>query len=150
MNKISQIIAILVIGIIIVGGGVFFFMRDRKDTTTPAVTETTEQPNTEVEPASPYADGTYTKTGSYTTPGGTEQIELTLELQKGIVSGASVKPLGKAPQSKQFQAKFISGFESQVVGKKIEDLNLTHVSGSSLTPKGFNDAVSKIKVEAQA
>ena len=37
-----------------------------------------------------------------------------------------------------------------VVGKKITDVKLDKVSGSSLTPKGFNDALEQIKTLAKA
>jgi hypothetical protein len=37
-----------------------------------------------------------------------------------------------------------------VVGKNISELQLTKVSGSSLTPQGFMDALEKIKAEAQS
>jgi hypothetical protein len=35
------------------------------------------------------------------------------------------------------------------VGKNINDLKLTKIAGSSLTPMGFNDAVAKIKMKAK-
>ncbi len=37
-----------------------------------------------------------------------------------------------------------------VVGKKIDEVQLTKVAGSSLTPKGFMDALEKVKTEAKA
>lgn len=155
MNKKGKIVLILILVLIIVAGAVFFSTKN--DANAPAITETTGQTNTETntsatpnEVVSPYKDGRYTAMGTYSIPGGTEEVEVTVELQQGIIRNSSVKIKAKAPQSKQFQDKFISGFASQVIGKKIDDLNLKHVSGSSLTPKGFNDAISKIKVEASA
>jgi hypothetical protein len=41
-------------------------------------------------------------------------------------------------------------YKQYVVGKKIDEVQLTKVSGSSLTPQGFNDALAKIKAEAKS
>jgi len=97
-----------------------------------------------------YKDGTYSAEGDYQSPGGAESIQVTLVLANGIVTDATVVSDATRPNSVSFQNLFISDFKQYVVGKNISDLNLTKVSGSSLTPKGFNDAVAKIKVEAQA
>jgi 23S rRNA (uracil1939-C5)-methyltransferase len=54
------------------------------------------------------------------------------------------------PQLSKFLKENVpTDFFIQVVGKNIEELNLTVVNGSSLTPKGFMDALAKIKVDAQ-
>lgn len=58
--------------------------------------------------------------------------------------------LATDPNSKRFQGEFADGYKAQVIGKPIAEVFLTKVSGSSLTPKGFNDAVEKIKSEAKA
>jgi hypothetical protein len=46
------------------------------------------------------------------------------------------------------QGKFKEGFEEAVVGKPLDEIALTVVNGSSLTPKGFMDALTKVKLEA--
>jgi uncharacterized protein with FMN-binding domain len=97
-----------------------------------------------------YKDGTYTATGNYTSPGGAESIEVTVTLADGVITDASVVSDAFRPESKMMQGQFISGFKAQVVGKKITDVKLTKVSGSSLTPKGWNDAIAKIQAQAQA
>ncbi|KXK09170.1 MAG: hypothetical protein UZ21_OP11001000228 [Microgenomates bacterium OLB22] len=48
------------------------------------------------------------------------------------------------------QGLFAEGYKTQVVGKSIDELKLDVVNGSSLTPKGFEDALQKIKTEAAA
>lgn len=52
-------------------------------------------------------------------------------------------------ESRKYMSKFSSGYKSLVVGKNISTLSLGKVSGSSLTGKGFNDALSKIKAQAK-
>ena len=37
-----------------------------------------------------------------------------------------------------------------VVGKNIDEVAITKVAGSSLTPKGFTDALEKIKADAKS
>lgn len=107
-------------------------------TTTPAITNPK------------YKDGAYSMEGDYQSPGGAESIQVTLVLKNDIVTEATAVANATRPMSVNFQQAFISGFKQYVVGKNINEVNLTKVSGSSLTPKGFNDAVAKIKIEAQA
>ncbi len=97
-----------------------------------------------------YKDGSYTADGSYTTPGGQEMIGVTLTLANGVVTEVEVEEKGIKPISKEKQADFAKNYKTQVVGKKIDEINLTKVSGSSLTPKGFNAALELIKAEAGA
>lgn len=104
--------------------------------------ETTETTNT-------YQDGTYSVVGEYQSPGGSESIDVTLTLQDGIITDANVISNAERPTSVKMQGQFISGYQAEVIGKNIDDVQLDVVSGSSLTPKGFNDAVEKIKQQAQ-
>lgn len=97
---------------------------------------------------SAYQDGEYTVMGEYTSPGGPEQIEVSLTLENGVVVDAEVVPQATLPISQQMQNAFTGGYEEFVIGKSIDEVELTKVAGSSLTPKGFNDAVEKIKQEA--
>lgn len=99
--------------------------------------------------AAVYKDGTYSATGSYFSPGGPDQIGVTLTLSKDIVTGVSVTPEPGDPMSANYQNQFISGYKAYVVGQNIADIHLTKVSGSSLTPIGFDDALAKIKAEAK-
>jgi uncharacterized protein with FMN-binding domain len=124
-------------------------------TPVPTATATSASNNSSASPAasvsgSDYADGSYTSTGRYVSPNGNEQIEVTLTLQDDIVTAANVVSNATNPNAKQFQGEFINSYKSQVIGKDIDSLNLGKVSGSSLTPKGFNDALAKIKSEAKS
>jgi hypothetical protein len=106
--------------------------------------------STAAQPASAYKDGTYELNGVYTTPGGQREVGVTLTLANGVITDAEAEVLAEDATSKRFQGEFVNNFEPMVVGKSIDEVSLTKVAGSSLTPKGFNDAVSKIKVEAGA
>ncbi len=100
--------------------------------------------------AAAYKDGIYSAVGNYVAPSGAEAIDVTLTVKDGMVADATVDATATNPASKQWQATFIAGYKEQVVGKKLSDLSLSKVSGSSLTPKGFNDALNEIRDQAKA
>ncbi len=106
-------------------------------------------PTTASQVASMYKDGNYDATGSYVSPGGEEEIEVKVTLKDDVITDATAISKATRPESKNYQGQFVDGFKAQVIGKNINEVNLTKVSGSSLTPKGFNDAISKIKAEAK-
>lgn len=113
---------------------------------TPPVTKPTEtEPKDGV-----YVDGTYSATGNYVSPAGPEEIAVTLTLKSDIVTDVTVVPKATNPKSVFMQGQFVSGYKALVVGKKIDDVQLTKISGSSLTPIGFNEALVEIKAEAKA
>lgn len=114
---------------------------------TPAVTAAADVPK---QTASIYKDGTYTATGSYMSPGGYDQITVTLIIANGIVTDATVVSGAGDGTSQRYQDRFIAGYKPLVIGKDIATLNVSRVSGSSLTPIGFNDAVAQIKTAAKS
>lgn len=95
-----------------------------------------------------YADGTYEAVGGYNSPAGKEEISVSLTLEDDVVVATSMEVLATNPTSKLLQKRFQEGYEAEVIGKTIDDLSLTVVNGSSLTPEGFNAAVEEIKKEA--
>ncbi len=97
-----------------------------------------------------YKDGTYKAEGSYQSPGGAESVGVSITLQGDVVTAVTVTPEAKSGNSKQYQTAFASGISGEVVGKKIDDLKVSKVSGSSLTSGGFNQALETIKGEAKA
>lgn len=97
-----------------------------------------------------YKDGTYMEIGEYMSPGGQEELDVTITLKDGVISDVQVISKAFRPNSVRFQGEFVANYKRQVLGKNIDEVNLTKVSGSSLAPKGFNDAVEKIKTEAKA
>lgn len=97
-----------------------------------------------------YKDGMYRVVGNYTSPGGPEHLDVNLTLKDGVVTAAEVTPQAILPMSQRYQAQFINGYKEFVIGKKIDAISIGKVSGSSLTPKGFADALAKIKSQAKA
>ncbi len=97
-----------------------------------------------------YKDGVYTQLGTYKSPAGPEEIEVKLTLKKDIIVEAEVTVKAENKISKAKQDAFVANYKEMVVGKNIKDLSLGKVAGASLTPKGFNDAVEKIKGAAKS
>lgn len=149
----------LIIGlfVLIVAVAIFGYEATKKKETAPvtatAPTQTPTKKEAATEPTKAtlaYKNGTYTVTGDYTSPGGPEEIEVTLTLKGDVITSAEVVSKAEHPISKEKQADFISGYKPLVVGKSVDEVKLDKVSGSSLTTKGFNDALEKIKSEAKA
>lgn len=99
---------------------------------------------------SKYKNGTYSAVGVYYSPEGQESINVSVTLTNGIVTDSTVTGNATNGRSVRYQQMFIGGFKSLVIGKSIDAISLDYVSGSSLTPAGFNDALSQIKTKAQA
>ena len=97
-----------------------------------------------------YKNGTYIAVGSYQSPAGTEQISVTVTLVNDVITNTSAVSMANDRTSSRYESRFIGGYASQIVGKNIDTVQLSYVSGSSLTPSGFNDALSKIKSSARA
>jgi len=116
------------------------------ETTTPASDTDT---NTDAV-TSAYKDGTYSATGSYSSPGGRESIKLTVTIKDGIIVSTSLDEKASNGEAKEYQDDFDSGYKTLVVGKNIDEVSLSRVAGSSLTSNGFNDALDEIKSDAKA
>lgn len=99
--------------------------------------------------AEAYADGTYEAQGSYANPGGQSSVDVTMTIADNAVTKVEVAP-GASGTSLSYQKQFIAGIDPEVVGKSLNDIEVTKVSGSSLTSGGFNDALAQIKSEAAA
>ena len=97
-----------------------------------------------------YKDGSYSADGNYVSPNGTETVGVTLTLAGGAVSDVQITQHPSNPNTRKFQGEFAGGIQSQVVGKGLDEIKVSKVAGSSLTSGGFNQAVEKIKSEAQA
>ncbi|RKR76563.1 hypothetical protein [Frondihabitans australicus] len=96
-----------------------------------------------------YKNGTFSSNGSYSSPGGQETINVSLTIADDSVKAVTVKTVKADPTAQQYEQQFIGGISSAIVGKKIDDLNVTNVAGSSLTSQGFNAALTKIKAAAK-
>lgn len=96
-----------------------------------------------------YEDGEYTETGGYQSPAGPEEVGVTLTLESDVVTAVEVEPMPENPTTKVYQERFAGGISEAIVGRKLDDLSVDKVAGSSLTSGGFNDAVDTIKSEAR-
>lgn len=103
---------------------------------------------TSTDATAPYTDGTYTAEGAYRTPETVETISVTLTLEDDVVTDVEVVGDPIAPETTKYQGQFIAGIADVVVGKKLDELQVDRVAGSSLTSGGFDQAVVKIKDEA--
>lgn len=147
---IIAVVVVLLIVISVIGFNTMNSKKTTEDVTTNGTPNTNEANGTETPNTSAYKNGTYTQVGEYVSPGGPETVSVTLTFTDGVISDAVVTPQAVRPISKEKQADFTANFKPFVIGKNIDEVMLTKVSGSSLTPKGFNDALDKIKAEAQS
>lgn len=96
----------------------------------------------------PYKDGSYTADGGYTAPSGNESITVTLTIADDKVTAVKIGTHATDPNAVQYQTDFADGIASQVVGKDVDSLGVSRVSGSSLTSAGFRAALETIKKQA--
>ena len=161
-KKLSPVVVALIV-IVLVGISVAAVVIAQKPKEETAVTETAQKETaseTETQTETPatmssteaatYKDGTYTQKGRYVSPGGAESVDVTVTIANDIITAATVKGNASRGESKGYQAEFIDGFKSKVVGKDIDEVSLSRVAGSSLTSNGFNTALKLIKADAQA
>lgn len=164
MKKITSSIVVL-----LAATGIFAYIYTRTPEIRDSISETETEDENEIETAKDtntttidtttpvvenkkaiYKDGEYKVVGKYKSPAGNEDLQVTITLKNNIVVSSVVTPASKSDESLEYQGKFNSGYSAQVIGKNIDTINVTKVSGSSLTPKGFNDAIAKVKVAAKA
>lgn len=145
-----RIIGVIAIGLIAIGGTATAVVLNKQTDTTPPSTTTTSSPNNTTPSTSgtAYKNGSFSANGSYRTPGGTETISVSVTLKDDVITSVSVTGNGRG-DSAEYQSMFKSGVSSLTVGKDIDDVKLSRVSGSSLTSTGFNSALDTIKTEAR-
>ncbi len=97
-----------------------------------------------------YKDGTYTADGSYQTPETVEKITVSITIAGDTVTAVKVTGDPQASETEHYQSQFIGGISAQVVGKKLDEISVSRVSGSSLTSKGFTQALATIRTEAKS
>lgn len=116
---------------------------------TAATTPSTGAPPTTAAGGAEYKDGTYSADGTYVSPNGTETVGVQLTLAAGTVTDVQITQHPSNPNTRKFQGEFAGGIAAQVVGRNIDELNVSKVAGSSLTSGGFNKALEQIKSEAR-
>ena len=95
-----------------------------------------------------YADGSYQANGTYTSPNGSENIIVAVTLEDDIVTEVDVTTNPNNPTTEFYQNAFAEGIAAEAVGVDIDLLDVTRVSGSSLTSGGFREAIATIKADA--
>lgn len=154
MNKIMMPTVIVAL---IVFAAIGFYVYQSNKVTQPEMMQNQVKPMMDQSPQSGtpgmmsqamYKNGSYSVTGNYVSPGGPRELKVTITLVDDVISDATVAGTATDATSKRFQGEFVGGFKPMVVGKNIDEVTLTKVAGSSLSPGGFNDAISKVKVEA--
>lgn len=92
-----------------------------------------------------YPDGTYETIGTYAPHGVKTELHVKVTLQDDAIIDVDANLGETNPLSRQITEKFKSGYKALVIGKPIQGLKLGAVSGSSLTPLGFNEALRNIE-----
>ena len=154
-NK-TKLIGLIVIALLAVAGtGTVIMLNNQPNTTDTAATadaqdsnattnsKTTAQQTTNAT----YTDGTYNADGSYRSPGGTQTVKVKVTLANNTITAVEVTGDGNG-ESAQYQSMFEEGISDVVVGKNIDEIQVSRVSGSSLTSTGFNNAIETIKKDA--
>jgi uncharacterized protein with FMN-binding domain len=94
-----------------------------------------------------YADGVYTATGQYgNLP---SSITVTVTLVDDVITAVEVSPHATEPTSLDLQRRFADAIPAVVVGKRIDEVYVDRLAGSSGTPHGFNAAIQQIKEQAR-
>jgi len=94
------------------------------------------------------ADGTFSGTGSYETPGGRQEIDVTVVLRDGLVDSLRVDPAARNATSRHFQERFASVVVDHVVGRSLDDVSVARLAGSSSTGAGFMAALDQVVRDA--
>lgn len=95
-----------------------------------------------------WKDGTYQASGTYNSPGGRETVGVTITLANNVITDIVVTPESTNGTSVRYQNQFAEGIAAETVGKPVDSLSVSRVSGSSLTSGGFQEALDVIKADA--
>lgn len=97
-----------------------------------------------------FKDGTYNADATYRTPVMSKyKINVALQVTDGVVTNSTATYADgaeKDPNAKHFE----EAYKVEVIGKKLNDINLSRVGGASLTTGAFNQALTVIKTQAQS
>lgn len=86
---------------------------------------------------------TATQVVSYQSPAGPEEMTVTLTIDAGMITSASVKPMATNEVSVKLQGNFAAGVGA-AVGKPVAGFKLDTVGGASLATKAFNAYVQSL------
>jgi uncharacterized protein with FMN-binding domain len=97
--------------------------------------------------ASEYTNGDYTATGWY--GGLPSSIGVAVTLESSVLTAVTVTPHATDATSLDYQRRFADAVPNVVVGRRIDEVNVGRLAGSSGTPIGFNDALRQIRDQAR-
>jgi len=97
--------------------------------------------------AADYADGDYTATGWY--GGQPSRIGVAISLADGMIAGVRITTYATDPTSLDYQERFAEEIPAVVVGRSIDDANVSRVAGASGCSEGFNAALAEIRADAK-
>jgi uncharacterized protein with FMN-binding domain len=145
---ITSVAVLVVVTFLVIGAKAF----DKKTVVAVATPSVTTQPTTPASGAAngSYKDGTYQATGKYSSPGGTQSVVVSLTIANDTVTGSTAQGQAQDGVAQIYQSDFVNGYKKFVIGKKLTEIRISHISGSSLTSKGFNSALQQIEKQAKA
>jgi uncharacterized protein with FMN-binding domain len=119
-----------------------------EDGTAPAVPSSTPATTTARPSAgsSRYRDGDYEAKGWY--GGLPSNIDVALTLRDDRITDVQVTANATDRTSLDYQERFAAAVPNVVVGRRIDEVRVSRLAGSSGTPDGFNEAIEKIKDQA--
>jgi uncharacterized protein with FMN-binding domain len=95
-----------------------------------------------------YRDGEYTARGWY--GGLPSHQDVTLTLDAGVVTAVSMTTPAENPTSLGHQQDFAEAVPDEVIGRDVDDVQVSRLAGASGCSEGFMDALAKIKADAAA
>lgn len=96
-----------------------------------------------------YKDGTYKVVSDYMSPGGKDQLGVSVTLSGNKISAVTVSPMPGDKTSERYQQRFASGISSVAIGQSIDTFQVGVVSGASLASNAFNQALAQVKAQAK-
>lgn len=151
-DRSNKVLIGIVIAVMLIAVASYIFYLTREDNAVNQADEKASSENTspkeQANKSSSYRDGTYEATGDYRSPGGREEIKLSVTVNDGIIINTNATTAAASGTSRQYQREFVNNYKTLVVGKNINEVELDRVAGSSLTSNGFNDALEQIKQKA--
>lgn len=110
----------------------------------PTVTNDSNTDETITPVATTIADDTHSTIVTYFTPANNEyKLDVSLTTESGVITDATIvysQGAEKDPNAQRFE----EAYKAEVIGKKINELDLSRVGGASLTTAAFNEAVDNI------
>ncbi|MBP6881420.1 MAG: hypothetical protein KBC35_02235 [Candidatus Pacebacteria bacterium] len=96
-----------------------------------------------------YRNGTYSSQISFRTPEGTYSMDVTMTMNNDVITSTDIVFDSKAARD-GYTKRFNTSYQTYVIGKNLDTLNLSRIAGASLTTDAFKKAITEIKTQASA